>query len=525
MGFRTKTILFAVALATLFVSGASCSSGGGSHGGDGGAGDAGADGEAGTLAVQCKAKGDLPFAWAKRVASGLGAGTVSVASDGSMRMSGSFRTTNLPTVFAPGAPNETTLTSTLGTDDAWIAKIGVDGAVAWVKTAGGTGEDEAAGAAAFEDGTTRAVGNFVGTAVFAKGESNETQIVTTQQSAMFVARYETDGTLAWVKKADGSGTGHPFLTVAAPDGSLRVFGLLSGTVTFGPGEGGQTALTASPSTNDVFMASYATDGTLSWAKRLQSMPGFSVAMKADGGMILAAGASSTQTTLAIGEPNETKVPPTPSFFASYDKSGALLTIAATSGAPGADLALGADGSLTVTGTLFDQAGSAVTVTFGKNEPAETAFTGSGADYFIARYTPDFKLAWAKRGGDPVGKERGTKVGVASDGSLRMVGTYSPSSEPILGPGELGAVKLPASACNGSSCDIPFLANFAADGTVISGKRLSAQVPSVVKLFVLPDGTLRIAGGFVQSATFGEGEPGATTLTGGSLYTAAYAVCP
>ena len=46
-------------------------------------------------------------------------------------------------------------------------------------------------------------GNYQGTATFGSGEPNETQLPSsaTGGDSMFIAKYDSDGTLAWAKRA------------------------------------------------------------------------------------------------------------------------------------------------------------------------------------------------------------------------------------------------------------------------------------------------------------------------------------
>jgi hypothetical protein len=120
------------------------------------------------------------------------------------------------------------------------------------------------------------------------------------------ARYEADGALAWVSRAGGadfeSGLGVAVLT----DDSVVATGTFKGTATFGQGEPRETAL-SSTGNRDVFVARYAPEGTLVWAKRAGGTGiGYGVSATAlfDDSVVVAGGFSGS-VTLGSGERNET----------------------------------------------------------------------------------------------------------------------------------------------------------------------------------------------------------------------------
>jgi hypothetical protein len=76
-------------------------------------------------------------------------------------------------VFGAGELGETTV-ETAGGRDVWVAKFVADGSLAWLRTAGGAGDDGATSVAVTGDGSLRVAGSFEGEAVFGQGEPNET---------------------------------------------------------------------------------------------------------------------------------------------------------------------------------------------------------------------------------------------------------------------------------------------------------------------------------------------------------------
>ena len=72
---------------------------------------------------------------------------------------------------------------------------------------------------------------------------------------VFVARYYSNGTLAWAKRAGGSDREYCYGLTRLPDDSIAACGYNFGSSTFGPGEPNQTVL-ASSDAGDVFIAHF-----------------------------------------------------------------------------------------------------------------------------------------------------------------------------------------------------------------------------------------------------------------------------
>ena len=162
-------------------------------------------------------------------------------------------------IFGKGEPNQTYLISDGGDGwiDIFIARYNPDGTLQWAKSAGGSGDDEGYGVTAHADNTSVITGFFGyisdGPATFGKGEVNQTVLYPVGQMDIFIARYNSNGTLAWAKSAGGAnedcGRGIASLT----DYSTTLTGYYKDSATFGQGEPNQTALVSAGS-NDIFIA-------------------------------------------------------------------------------------------------------------------------------------------------------------------------------------------------------------------------------------------------------------------------------
>ncbi len=203
---------------------------------------------------------DGGLAWAKR---GGGLDTdrlfgTAVFSDDSVVVTGAFLGT---ATFGQGESSETSLTSA-GDRDIFVARYDAHGSLLWVRRAGGVGMDTGYGVAACADDSVVITGRFQDSAVFGQDEPAETSLDCAGEHDVFTARYDTDGSLAWAKRAGGSGLDYGEHVAALADNSVLVVGRNEGGAVFGPGELNETTLAS----QFTFIARYGADGTLAWAK-------------------------------------------------------------------------------------------------------------------------------------------------------------------------------------------------------------------------------------------------------------------
>jgi hypothetical protein len=442
------------------------------------------------------------LAWAKRAGGtnfdqGEGIG---VDSAGNSYVTGWF-TGNA--TFAPGEANETTLTSSA--TDIFVAKYNSSGALLWVRQAAsdrdtrveaisvdGAGNSYVTGVfrfgITFHDGTVLpgfangnsdlfvakydGSGNLVwarhagedfipGVADFGKhgrgisadsaGNSYVTGHFITElgEGAFFVAKYATNGTLLWVKRAGNDGVNPSFVSGSfiSVDGAGNSYatGDFYGSITFGPGEANQTVLTSGTGfdqRSNLFVAKYDTNGTLLWVRRagLQGfVQGAGISVDSIGNSHVT-GWFQGNATFGPGEPNETPLTDQGSasiFVAKYDSSGGLLWAKQASGGEGLAISVDSAGNSHVTG-YFEPSS-----TFGSGEPNETTLTGLGSrDIFVAKYGSNGALLWARQAGG-TGGESGRGIVVDSVGNSYVTGGFAGSA--TFGQGEANETTLASAA--------------------------------------------------------------------------------
>jgi hypothetical protein len=213
--------------------------------------------------------------------------------------------------------------------DIFIARYNADGTLAWAKQAGGAFLDDPSGIAVFFDGSALVTGYFSLTATFGPSESGETTLASAGDRDLFVAKYNQDGTLAWARRAGGTGSEHGWGISAPSYGGALVAGLFTEKATFGRGESNETTLISAGS-GDIFIARYKPDGTLAWAKRAggtASDRSYSVAGLSNGSALIT-GRFSGIATFGPGESGETSLTSAGDYDIFVAKfTGALPTVA------------------------------------------------------------------------------------------------------------------------------------------------------------------------------------------------------
>src|SRR5262249_29127294 len=196
---------------------------------------------------------------------------IAVDSAGNSYVTGSYTGT---VNFGAGEANQT-LHISAGASDIFINKYNSDGSLAWAKTAGSpvggilNGADQGNGIAVDSFGNSYVTGFYNGPAIFGLGEPHQTGLGTAIFTTIFVAKYNSDGTLAWAKGINGgagagSNQGSTVTTDTSGNGYVAgyfqttnngIVGLI--TPQFSDGTT-QTTLISAGST-DIFVAKYAGD--------------------------------------------------------------------------------------------------------------------------------------------------------------------------------------------------------------------------------------------------------------------------
>jgi hypothetical protein len=274
-----------------------------------------------------------------------------------------------------------TSVTSMGLKDIVIAKYNTSGALQWVKSAGGSGNDAAQGIAADAAGNIFVTGYFGTTASF-----DGTMKTAVGYSDIFLAKYSAAGTLMWVQTASGdadttSGTGIDQAMDLALDntGNPVIAGYFAREVMFGG-----TTLT-SPGVGGGFIAKADALGNWVWATNTGTAPtGIDMDNTGNGYISGAFAGSATigSTTLTSGGSLDV-------YLAKFDNSGAILWVKQAGGTDedrGYDVAVDNLGNPYLTGSFMGD------MAFGS-----TNLTISGEENsFVAKYDASGNFVWAKQ---------------------------------------------------------------------------------------------------------------------------------
>jgi hypothetical protein len=305
-----------------------------------------------------------------------------------------------------------TLASAGGSTDIFIAKYDTQGNVAWVKQAGGRGEDQAFGLA------TDGVGNILITGRF-RGPTNDPSVFGSFQlfsaggsADAFVAKYDPDGNALWVKQAGGIDHDEGQNIAADPLGNIYVTGRFRGQANFDA-----VVLVSEDGSDDVFVAKYDRNGNLLWAEKGGGSgqdSGSGVTVDAFGHAVIT---GYYEETAAFGTEALTAKGAADLFVVKYDGEGDLLW-ARSAGGNGDDggqgIATDRSGHIMVTGYYHRFAD------FGTMQLSTP--NGGTSDIFIARYDPAGKLMWLEGLGGPEA-DSGRDLAINALGQGYVVGTF------------------------------------------------------------------------------------------------------
>jgi Beta-propeller repeat len=276
--------------------------------------------EFGVFVAKYARDGTLLWATSASGASSDDQGVMDIATDlrGNSYVTGYFVFT---ATFGAGEANETVLEAG-SSPQLFVAKYARDGTFLWVRTASGS-RVQAFGSGIVTDprGNSYVTGFIFGTATFGAGEANETTLE--GEGGVFVAKYARDGTLLWVTSAGDSSDDWGRDIATDLFGNSYVTGHFFGTATFGAGERNETVLEAGTAL-EVFVAKYARDGTLLWARSAGGADNdwsYGVATDLRGNGYVTGHFAGT-STFGAGEPNETELSSaggTDVFVAKYNR--------------------------------------------------------------------------------------------------------------------------------------------------------------------------------------------------------------
>jgi|688.fasta_scaffold19901_2 hypothetical protein len=294
--------------------------------------------------------------------------------------------------------------------DMWLAKFSPDGTCIWARNAGGLDGNGQYSTITLDRSNHVIISGIAGGEMnFGKG----TKLIQ-ESTGIYVAKYSNDGDLLWVKSPNGKGEAQGVGT--DPEGNIFIGGYFNSTISFGP-----IALQShSEKNSDAFVAKYAPDGNILWARSIGGDNGEIASCEADPfGNVYLSGLyfsktiyTETDTLKNNGSINH--------FIAKYNKDGQLLWARSAGGNNGEEPGTATrefyvdhDGNAFCTGSnwsAFSFAGQSIRSVSGSE------------DMVLLKYDKDGKEIWALDYGG-TGRNAGRGISTDANGFIYLTGSF------------------------------------------------------------------------------------------------------
>ncbi|GAB3517928.1 hypothetical protein GCM10027442_37980 [Emticicia fontis] len=170
--------------------------------------------------------------------------------------------------FTGAVSFDATNLNSLGDEDILIGKYNNDGALAWVKSAGGTGTDKANAIAVDNAGDVYVTGSFSGNANF-----DTTPVNAVDAEDFYIVKYGTDGSFLWLRNGGGIGIDSGMkIEISAANQPVVLGAATSNSLTFYP----NLVLNPSKSPSNFLIKYNADNGNITWAKVIEDALDFRI---------------------------------------------------------------------------------------------------------------------------------------------------------------------------------------------------------------------------------------------------------
>lgn len=303
-----------------------------------------------------------------------------------------------------------TILSSSGYEDIFVAKIDNNGNWLWAKRAGGYYSDCGTSISTDAAGNSYITGDFNIRAIF--GNTSLSSSGSTYPD-IFIAKLDTNGNWLWAKKAGGYYYDKSYAISSDPSGNCFISGYFSGTAVFG------TEYLYSNGSSDIYIAKMNTNGDWLWVKQAGGVyddSGFGIYADEFSNCYVTGHYS---LSVNFGDTNLSTGGSSDIFITKLDSNGNWLwaqTAGIISYTYGLDIHIDANANSYVTGRFYDL------VNFG-NVSIESA---GGGDIFVAKLDSNGNWLWAKQAG---GDGFDTAYGISTDanGSCYITGEFSGSA--------------------------------------------------------------------------------------------------
>ena len=313
----------------------------------------------------------------------------------------------------------------------------------WVNFGKSEGFDYGNDISTDDSGNVYIAGQFEFTAKF-----GNVTLVSAGQHDIFVAKYNSQGDLIWIRSAGGSDGDAGSAIALDPSGNVYVTGEFETTCKFSP-----TDSITSSGNNDIFLAKYNNNGIFQWVKKFGGTGdnrGRAIAVDASGNSYISGSFSST---VNFGGQNLTSSGGNDIFLAKYNSSGTRqwsIRAGGTKDDRGRDITLDGFGNLYLT-TSYTQSAN-----FSGTNVSDA--TGSLYSAAIVKYTTSGSLSWVRSIGGCCDTTRAYGPSADEFGNVYFTGYFKDQLK-------LGNITL-----NGSGNTDGFIAKYSSSGNVVWAKK-------------------------------------------------------
>jgi hypothetical protein len=305
--------------------------------------------------------------------------------------------------------------------NSFIQKLDADGNLLWARHIEGASASGIGSIALDNLGNIYAAGGFSGTVDFDPG-SGVSALTSPWYTSIFVAKYDQNGDLVWVKSTHGAAYNGSNSVATDDFGNVYTTGHFTGVADFDPDIGVYNLTSAgSP---DVFVQKLSPDGDFMWARRMGGTfndYGHEILVDNQGNVVVSGDFSLTlDLDTAAGVASITSNGDQDIFLLKLDANGNLIWLKQIGG-NGDDRSLKI--AVNATGDIYNVGYFNDSVDFDPGLATNTLSSAGGQDAYIQKLNADGDLLWVQQiGGNSA--DWGTAVTIDSDENVYLSGFFS-----------------------------------------------------------------------------------------------------